>query len=469
MVMSPIKHVVVLMLENRSFDQILGCMQAVFPGEVDGIDPTAPPRQASDPEGNFVEQLPKAWAKLTWSADVDFDPLHEYPNVSRQLDPKQGFVYDFSREYKAQLDSLQSTDERRNVIQQIMAYFPFGTLPALHVLAQSYTICDRWFASVPGPTWANRFFVHSGTSKGYVRMPDGVFHPHLHTYDQETIYDQLTRAGKSWKIYHSGMAQSMTLTRLLLSTNASNFSSMNNFFNDAGGREEDFPAYSFIEPRYGDELTADDLGNEVVAAPANDDHPPHNVLNGQNLIAQVYNALRQNQSLWDTTLLVVLYDEHGGFYDHVVPLSAPAPDAYTGEQFNWRFKDGTTNNVTATFDRYGVRVPALLISPWVPRAVCHVEFDHTSVLRFVTELWNLNPLPSARMTQAKSIQQALSDTPLSSDDMPQKIGGSLSGNTLVGAASRTSQSLNSNQKALIEYSKTLADAVSMEDSEDTNN
>lgn len=459
--MNPIKHVVVLMLENRSFDQMLGCMQAVFPNDVDGIDPTMPPRQATDAEGNLVEQLPKAWAQLSWSADVNFDPLHEYPNVSRQLDPPKGFVYDFSREYKNALDSLRSAEERRNAIQQIMAYFPFGTLPALHRLAQSYTICDHWFAAVPGPTWANRFFAHSGTSKGYVRMPDGLFHPHVHIYDQDTIYNRLTAAGKTWRIYHSGMPQSMVLTKLSLTTSACNFCAMNDFFKDAGGREEDFPAYSFIEPRYGDERTADDQGNEIVAAPADDDHPPHNVLNGQNLIARVYNALRQNQPLWETTLLVVVYDEHGGFYDHVPPPSAPVPDAYPGEQFNWQFKDRTTQNVTAKFDQYGVRVPALLISPWVQRRVCHETFDHTSVLQFVTELWNLEPLPSARMSQANSIQQTLSDTRLAETAMPQRIGESLSEHTLISSASSSSRSLNSNQKALIGYTKTLTDFVSL--------
>src|SRR5439155_14855983 len=127
---------------------------------------------------------------------------------------------------------------------------------------------------------------------------------------------------------------------------------------------ESFPAYSFIEPCY--------FGRWQ-----NDDHPPVDVYRGERLIASVYNAMRANQELWDKSMLIVLYDEHGGFYDHVEPPSAVAPDSHR-EEF--------------AFDRLGLRVPVVIASPWVKRGVCHTAFDHTSILKYLIEKWKLAPL-----------------------------------------------------------------------------
>jgi hypothetical protein len=115
-------------------------------------------------------------------------------------------------------------------------------------------------------------------------------------------------------------------------------------------------------------------------------------MKAQKLIADVYNALRANPDLWHTTLLVVFYDEHGGFYDHVVPPKAVPPDADHAEY---------------SFDQLGIRVPALLVSPWVDRGIEKTQFDHTSVLKYVTEKWQLRPLPSKRIAQANSIGVAI--------------------------------------------------------------
>src|SRR5262249_48321692 len=143
------------------------------------------------------------------------------------------------------------------------------------------------------------------------------------------------------------------------------------FFENARN-EHDFPDFVFIEPKY-------------FGADENDDHPPHNIMKGEKLIADIYNALRSNPDLWNSTLFVVYFDEHGGFYDHVVPPAAVAPDDHQCEY---------------TFDQLGVRVPALLISPWVSRGVEHTQFDHTSLLKYLTDKWNLGPL--GRRTAAAS-------------------------------------------------------------------
>ena len=145
----------------------------------------------------------------------------------------------------------------------------------------------------------------------------------------------------------------------------------------------EFPQFSLIEPKY--------FGNDQ-----NEDQPPHNVMKGEKLIADTYNALRSNPALWESTLLVVVFDEHGGFYDHVSPPSAvpPSPAKPSDE---W------------AFDRLGVRVPAILVSPWVKRGVNHTEFDHTSLLKYLIDKWGLGAANclGQRTAAANSIASAL--------------------------------------------------------------
>jgi hypothetical protein len=138
----------------------------------------------------------------------------------------------------------------------------------------------------------------------------------------------------------------------------------------------------------------------------NDDHPPHDVMRAEKLIADVYNALRGNEELWRSTLLVIFYDEHGGFYDHVSPPSASPPDDHREEY---------------AFDRLGVRVPALLISPWVDSRIEHTLFDHTSLLRYLTEKWQLRPLPSRRVAEANNIRVAITRSTPRDDALAQIV------------------------------------------------
>jgi phospholipase C len=307
------------------------------------------------------------------------------------------------------------------------------SLAALHELARHFTICDHWYSSVPGPTWANRFFVHSGTSLGRVQMPESVTdslrHPGLYFgYDQTTIYDRLNERRVPWRIYHGDIPQSLVLTHQRRVENARRYEFMDVFFSDAKGQEEHFPPFSFIEPCYYW------LGQ-------NDDHPPHTTLRAQALLGSVYNALRQNDRLWNSTLLIVLYDEHGGFYDHVPPPAAVPPDGHSLPNFS--------------FDRLGVRVPALLVSPWVERGIIKTEFDHTSLLKYLTEKWGLGPL-TERVARAQSFGPAINttgqprmDTPAS---VPLLIGEAVPEATM---AAGVGEPLNGHQKALIAFSDYL--------------
>jgi len=410
----PIRHVVVLMLENHSFDQMLGCMQAIYP-ELEGINP-------DNPQFNFDAKGNKILQKSYTETQIRLDPNHDCPNVLRQLsETNGGFIKDFVLTYP------QSTLQER---EYVMGYYPLHFLPALHALASNFTICDHWFSSVPGPTWPNRFFLLSGTSSGRVRMPEGIKNADIGNaifyQNQKTIFDCLSEAGKKWKIYYYDFPLSLVLTHQRHPDKLIHYENINNFFTQARGPEDQFPEFTFIEPKY---LDIDQ----------NDDHPPHNVMKAEKLIADVYNAIRSNAALWESTLLVVVYDEHGGFYDHVIPPACIPPDDHREEY---------------TFDRLGVRVPALLISPWVDRRIEKTVFDHTSLLKYLIEKWQLNPL-GQRTQQANSISAALRfDRPPQRNSIPFiRVPNSM----LISKDRDLEQwSINANQKAIHLFSDFLA-------------
>jgi phospholipase C len=377
---SPIRHVVLLMLENRSFDQMLGSLH-VWDPDVDGVD-LAHPRANKDKDGNTFSQ------KETDELQTRFDPHHDLESVAAQLkDGNSGFVLNFSQVYP------DSTAEDR---QEIMGYYGLGKLPALHTLAQNFTICDRWFSSLPGPTWPNRFFALSGTSSGRVDMPETTqqeCNPLWYTHQsQRTIFDLLNDTGRRWKVYFYDFPNSWLLLHQLDPGNVTKYHHIDKFFEEDVEDESTFPEFVLIEPKY--------LGQDQ-----NDDHPTHNVMKAEKLIGDVYNAIRSNDDLWNSTLLVISFDEHGGFYDHVVPPAAAPPD------------DRLQNYA---FNQLGVRVPALLVSPWVGKRVEHTVFDHTSLLKYLIEKWKLGPsnILGNRTATANSIAVALTESRLRQDTVP---------------------------------------------------
>ena len=410
-----IRHVIVLMLENRSFDQMLGDYRNHDGfSDLEGIDRTSP-IECTDQDGYSYSQSPAA------ARCVDPDPPHELDNVLRQLglpapdlpEPPdwlegarlQRFldafakIVDSYREKKPSharammalkpdvLDAAHFINEYAKhggattqiKRQEILNYFPRGSLPALHQLADNFLICDHWFSSVPGPTWANRFFVHTGTSCGVARMAENVTdYWGYDVYDQDTIFDRLSAKSIPWRIYFGDIPQSVLLLNQAKKGNISNYCPFGRFEVDVERECEDFPAYVFIEPSY-----------KVIG---NDDHPPHDVHAGQNLIATVYNAIHSNDKLWRETLLVVTYDEHGGFYDHVPPPEATSPGGIDMKEW--------------TFDSLGLRVPAVLISPYVSQGIFSEKLEHSSLLRFLIERFDLEHLTD-RTRSAGSFASAI--------------------------------------------------------------
>ena len=388
----PIQHVVVLMLENRSFDHLLGALDQRIAG-LEGVQ--AALRYLADPAHGNPAQPGGSAVPLTGDAassldrkslgeSADFDPSHDFVDVKRQLGGSlsapvmNGFVADAYDKYQSVFNpaTLDSS------ISQVMRHFPAdttstGAIPALHTLATQFTICDRWFSSVPGPTWPNRIFALAGTTRGNLRMPEGLagMGPLFRHYDLPTIFNRFHDAGLRTRIYSHDVSLTLLLTQTWTIPDLRN--PADRFAQDvAQCKPEDFPEFVFIEPRYFKLPLADK---------PNDQHPPHDIGLGDQLIADVYGALRANEALWQQTLFAVLYDEHGGFFDHVPPPAAVPPDDQVAPL-------GPDGDLGFGFDRLGVRVPAVLASPWLAAGVDSTVYDHSSLLAFLCQRWGLAPL-----------------------------------------------------------------------------
>lgn len=372
----PIEHVIILMLENRSYDHMLGYLpngHGLAGDEFNLVDPSDPTS-----ERVFVSNR---------SAYITVNPGHDFDSVEKQMYGQTGRVVD-----PAPMNGFVAAhiEEEKGDVQlgkKIMECFDPDKIPALTTLAREFCLCDRWFSAVPGPTWLNRFFAHSATCDGLI--VDTV----EHNYRMKTIFDVLGKNGFSWNIYYGDVPQSIVLQHHWKTLDR--FKRFENFFTDL--EKGQLAAYSFIEPRYLD----------FHEWKANDQHPPHDVRLGEYLIAEVYDALRKSE-FWEKSLLVVLYDEHGGFYDRVPPPgSVPSPDGKKSK------------HPPFDFTRLGVRVPAILVSPFVEKGlVDSTIYEHSSLPATIKILFNLPEGLTARDKAANTFEKNLSlsiprsDTPM---------------------------------------------------------
>ncbi len=252
----------------------------------------------------------------------------------------------------------------------VMRCFNATSVPVIATLATEFTLFDRWYSSVPGPTEVNRAYLHSATSHGMGFNNMDILIPGL---PQDTLYDLFDRANVSYNFFMGDFSTYLFFAHARGAPQRDAFRPMMDF--DLRAAAGTLPQFSFIDPRY---FTLKDL-------PANDQHPDHNVEAGEQLIARVYDALRSSPQ-WNETLLVLTYDEHGGFYDHVPPpmTNVPNPDGLDSVSPGSEFK----------FDRLGVRVPTIMVSPWLRRGTVVHEpavnhFDHTSLIATMRKLFNL--------------------------------------------------------------------------------
>ncbi len=343
-----LKHLVVLMMENRSFDHMLGGLRAADP-RIDGLTGN---ESNPDSTGALVKVQPKA----KYQGQLTPDPEHSFPQVDLQIfnggsvPNMQGFIASYF-------------EERRDVShsRNVMYYFKPVKLPVLTTLATEFAVFNRWFSSIPGPTLCNRAFAHYGTSFGHVGME--LFYANK---QYKSIYERLLAANRTAKLYYFDQVSSTLEIVNLLQDQPQLFATYDQFLDDC--RLGRLPDYSFVEPNYTDH---DGPGGAIIAS---DQHPDHHVLEGERFIASIYNAIRANPALWASTALLITYDEHGGIYDHVPP-PACTPDGFVAQPA------ATGTGKPFLFDRLGVRVPAVLVSPWVPRGtvVDGCVFEHASI------------------------------------------------------------------------------------------
>ena len=399
-----IQHLFVLMLENRSFDHLFALsgiagIDAATPADTNAYGGTvyafgggAPDRMPTDPGHEFtdvVEQL--------CGAGVPFPKGGPYPAIDNS-----GFASNYATT-RTEGNPPQAAD-----VGKIMCGVDTATqAPALYRLATEFVLCDGWHASLPGPTWPNRYFVHGASSSGLDHSPTSAELCEWETVDgfayaNGSIFDALGKG--DYRLYQDDSGSLLGRVPQVASIKGISFFDVDDLSHFEADLAAGYTArYTFIEPCYGDIVhdTYEDGTSQ---------HPMDGLAGGDQLAARVYDAIR-NSPLWQSSLLVILYDEHGGFYDSAKPGNAPPPNDGAGPALN-------ANGFG--FDVYGVRVPAIVVSPWVARGrVDHTEYDHSSVLATVERLFGLPPL-TGRDRGANDLLSLI--TPTCRTDCPQRIG-----------------------------------------------
>jgi phospholipase C len=340
---SPVEHVVVVMLENRSFDHLLSDLPAVGVTNLGSqVSPTV-----TNPDGRSGSRLGRTVAT---DYCIPNTVRHEWGDVHLQLNA-------------GRMDGFVAASDGH-----AMEYYSHDDLPILYGLAKTFAMSDRHFSPILGPTWPNRLFMFAATSCGFAEGFDsnpevtfecGVTAPNIvkaikdanHTV---AFYDESGVASVA-----AGLGIWFTPRRIA------------QFRADAASGS--LPDVSFVGASTG----------KLLAPVENDDHPPANVLLGEKFLYDVYSALTANPAVWAKSILFVTFDEHGGFYDHVRPPPACDPMGPNAMLRDYRF------------DQFGFRVPLLVISPFARRSyVTHADTDHTSITRFIEHWLKLGALTS---------------------------------------------------------------------------
>jgi phospholipase C len=399
--LAAIEHIVVLMLENRSFDHMLGFLyedlgnQSPAGDPFEGLTGTESNTDANGAEAKVFKIDPSRPGAYFMPGS---NPGEGYSATNLQLfgadpapSPAAAGNTGFLTNYAATL-ALNKQRHRPivpgTVPTDIMGMFTPEMLPVLSGLARGYAVCDRWYCSVPTETIPNRAFAAAATSQGHMNDL-------TKSFTVPTIYGLLTASGTRWKIYGYDKEP---LTRLdfpdTTSAPDANFGLFADFQADAAAGQ--LPGYAFLEPSWG--------------SAGNSQHPNYDVAKGEQLIHDVYRALRDGRG-WNQTLLIVTYDEHGGCYDHVPPPAVAIPPDQAPGEYGF------------DFTRFGVRVPAVLASPLIAAGTvfrvpdASMPLDHTSILKTVQTRWGLASL-TARDAAAPDVADALTlDTPRDDDPL----------------------------------------------------
>lgn len=400
-------YVVVLMMENRSFDNMLGYLyeNGVPPGQsfngVSGKNLSNPIPPYAD-SSEFVDSV--YVHKEYVMTNPNPDPGEEFPHINTQMFgtvipdtnrflpvgnmfppynepfpipnvyPLNGHVLDYVNTFRRGAGRFPEYYEYKI----IMGCFPPDAVPVISTLAKGFAVCDNWYCGVPSQTFCNRSFFDAASSWGYVNnAPYQKWTVNFAT----TIYDRFQDAGVSWRIYFDPidiipLSLFIHFPRLVKYT-TTNFAYYDRFKKDV--KDGTLPKYSFIEPRlfvkHNDEHPPDSLFSNIFT--------PSNVLAGEILINDVYTAIKNSNSAtgnnWKNTLLVITYDEHGGTYDHVQPPPAIPP-----------YVNAPAGEMDFTFNRSGRRVPAVFVSAYIDsNTIYNDTLRHTSMIKTMCEKYSM--------------------------------------------------------------------------------
>jgi phospholipase C len=405
-----IRHIFVLVLENRSFDHMFGATPIRGTEAATGT-PTQINRTPDDAFNDVVDSNGNVThhcvVGTSQKKSVGDDPGHEFGNTLLALcgldangdppayPPFPSASIDNSGYAQGFADKVLSRTPPGDP-GTIMLSYTEKDVPVITALAREFAVCDNWLSSMPGPTWPNRYFFHAASSAGLDDSPSG-FDSGLSeilsglVFDNGTIYEMLDSENIDWAVYHGdAFPQVMSLAGMDLLTMATNFHDMDDFEEDL--QDGSIANFVFVEPDYGDDIT----GNTYKCG--NSQHPLDDITHGERLIKRVYEAIR-GSDLWGQSMLIISYDEGGGFFDHVVPGPTVPPGDSTTDPVN--------NHNNFDFTQLGVRVPAIVCSPWIPRNVIdHREYEHASVPKTVEQLWAL-PAMTDRDDHARDLSALL--------------------------------------------------------------
>lgn len=414
---SVVWNVFVLMLENHSFDNIFA-----FSG-ITGI--TA----ATGSDYNSIGSTNYPVNDSATPTSLTTDPGHEFADIVNQLcgypstynspDYPKINMSGFAGTYANSTDESTGKPAAANIGDIMACFNTQSQLPNIYALANKYVICDHWFSSLPGPTWPNRFYVHGASSayynsdavglSNYQSLDDSPTPAQMKiwetydgfAYENGSIFDALNNAQIPWMIYHdeSGPADgSIPQVTSLKNLSVADVNVKSLYDVVVGGEtiehgmqydlQNPYPyRYTFIEPNYGDTS-----GNTYQNGSSQ--HPMDDVSGGENLIANIFKWISQSP-LWPNSLLIITYDEHGGFYDSVAPGSTSPPNS---------LDDPGANKFA--FNVLGVRVPAVVVSPLIANQVDQTVYEHSSVPATIEKLFGLQPL-TARDQAANDLTHLL--------------------------------------------------------------
>lgn len=394
-------HIVVLMMENRSFDHYFGhlSMPTSMGGEgrtdVDGLKGNEV-QHLYGPNGEIQKSFNLFHASTRKVGDIahGWDDCHTQFNNGGMNGFIQAQAIDMAKEDPA-------CGHHCAELGDPMAYYKREDTPVLHELLDNYALCDRWFSSVMGPTWPNRFYLHAGTSMG-IKSNDKMDTSHHPNDDDETRTIWHEMKDKCLNAVNYSMDFAFNLGGFGLFNSTPTRSVFKQARPSGGKGNPPPPPESFEEAcERGTLPSVSMIDPAFIFAPC-DDHPPHDIKSGQAFISSIYKLLTKNPKVWEKTLFIITYDEHGSFYDHVSP---PKIDTDNFQDFN----------------QLGFRVPSLVIGPYVKKNyVSHVQYDHTSFLSTVTRRFGLSPLNN-RVAKANDVSDCIDMNALNSLKNPNPV------------------------------------------------